>query len=108
MAKTYVRPFTPVWRWLIAGSSLTAFIGGWAIVAHTPNPYQTSASAATVQVPAIEQAPAPNTDPFSFQNSPRNQRQRQFEQLPSQGFDSSPQRFPNSQNQLRRLRSGGS
>lgn len=124
MTKKYKRPFTSTWRWLIAGTSVTAFVGGWAVLAHTPNPYGNTASAETLpasrenqEAPAIEQAPAaPGANSQPFQTFPRNRRQRQFQQLPSQGFDTAPQNQPNLQNQLpttrvfgqRRMRTGGS
>ena len=118
MAKKYVRPFTPAWRWLIAVSSVGAFLGGWAVLAHTPNPYETAqaSDAPAVQAPTAD--PAPNQAPL--QNTRRNRPQRQIRPLPSQGSGTdpgiSPQIQPDTQIQpsitrtrrQSRLRSGGS
>lgn len=117
MATKYTRPFTPRWRWLIAGASVSAFLGSWAIVAHTPNPYENSASAAPQVTPALEQAaPLPGTNNLPFQNLQPTRRQRRFQQLPLQNPDSAPQVQPDTQTQLPttrgtnqgRMRSGGS
>lgn len=117
MAKKYVRPFTPAWRWAIAVSSIGTFVGGWAVVAHMPNPYQT-ASAAASDAPVIRsQDPAPDLNQAPLP-SVRNRSQRQFRQLPSSGSsqDTFPQLQPDTGSQqplfrtsrLPRMRSGGS
>lgn len=119
MTKKYVRPFTPAWRWFFALSSVGAFVGGWTVLAHTPNPYQTVS--ASVDTPVLQAQPSiPDTNQNPFQNSLPNTRQRQFQNLPVQGFgdsqNTSPQVLPNFQTQRPttrigrqpRLRSGGS
>jgi hypothetical protein len=120
MTKKYVRPFTPAWRWFIALSSVGAFVGGWTVLAHTPNPYDTAAASADLPVLQTQ----PNTNQIPQQTLPQNNA-RPFQSLPSQGTGRSrntlpqntqPQFQPNTQSQLPttrvgrqpRLRSGGS
>lgn len=125
MTKKYVRPFTPAWRWFIGLSSVGAFLGGWTVVAHTPNPYDTAAASA--DVPVLQSQP--NTNQIPQQTLPQRNT-RPFQSLPAQGTGRSrntfpqntfpqntqPQIQPNSQLQLPttrlgrqpRLRSGGS
>ncbi|OQY94277.1 MAG: hypothetical protein B6D41_07150 [Chloroflexi bacterium UTCFX4] len=108
MTKKYNRPFTSRWRWLIAGASVSAFLGSWAIVTHTPNPYENSAAAAPQTAPLTQEAPPlPRTNRAPSQNSAPSRRQRQFQQAPSQNFDTAPQSQLPTTNQGR-LRSGGS
>lgn len=99
MSKKYVRPFTPAWRWAIAIGSVGAFLGGWAVLAHTPNPYETAQASDTPAVEVPSAVPAPNQTPL--QNTQRSRRQRQFQPLPLQGQDPAqelaPQIQPNTQ-----------
>src|SRR5437868_13092527 len=101
MTKKYVRPFTPAWRWFIALTSVGAFLGGWTVVAHSPNPYNTAASA---ESSILETQPSTNQIP---QQTLPQQNTRPLQSLPSQGSGRSrnsvpqtqPQVAPNSQSQ---------
>jgi hypothetical protein len=84
MSKKYVRPFTPAWRWFIALGSVGAFVGGWAVLAHTPNPYETAQASDAPALEAPTTVPAPTQAPL--QNTRRSRRQRQLERLPAQRF----------------------
>lgn len=64
MASKNVRPFTPLWRWIFGLGSVGAFLGGWAVLAHAPNPYANTAGA---RAPVVETA-APSSDTNQGQN----------------------------------------
>lgn len=76
----------------IAVSSVVGFIGGWALLAHSPKPVQASQGNSTTQV---ELAPLPTLAPLSSFRSQGDS----LQQLPS--FSQPMASFP-------RLRTGGS
>lgn len=85
MTKKFVRPFTPAWRWGIALSSVGAFIGGWAVIAHMPNPYEGAAETVPADTPALnEQSPLAAPTPLPRQSTQPTTRQRQIQPVPTQ------------------------
>jgi hypothetical protein len=87
-----MKPFKASLRVLIATSSVAGFLGGWALLAHSPKPAQ-----ASQQPPAqVEQTQLPPLPPMPEFNSQAND----FQPIPI-----SPQPFTNFRG---RMRTGGS
>lgn len=111
MASKPVRPLSKSLRVLIAAGSVGAFLGGWALLAHSPNPYESA------------QAAPPNAPVTGAQNNraqlpalPTPRARTSGSQSQIQPQQSEPQLLPNLQPQQqfgspfrqRRMRSGGS
>ena len=106
-----VRPLSKSLRVLIAAGSVGAFLGGWALLAHAPNPYEnvqagTDAVSPDASSNGVQLAPLP---------TPRARNSQTFQSR--QQLGTSPQALPNVQSQFgqsvmpfgqRRMRSGGS
>lgn len=113
MNKKTTRPLSKSLRFMIAAGSISAFLGGWALLAHSPNPYE-NAQAAPAQ---NSQNSSPNTNlpPLPtprVQTSPN--RQVRPQQLPNSQFAPQLQpQLPSDSQSLQpfrqpRLRTGGS
>ncbi len=108
------RPLNNPLRVLIAGGSVAAFIGGWALIAHAPIASEVNA-APELDAPALDQnapaqniQPAPNSVPGQLQALPTPRSRSNLPQLQpnTQPFGQFSQ--PQFGQRPRRLRSGGS
>lgn len=116
MASKPVRPLSKSLRVLIAAGSVGAFLGGWALLAHSPNPYE-SAQAAPPDAPVT--GAQNNRAQLPALPTPRARTSGSQSQIQPQQ-QSGPQLLPNLQPQQqfgsqfgspfrqRRMRSGGS
>jgi hypothetical protein len=120
MASKTTRPLTNSLRVLIAAGSVGAFFGGWVLLAHSPNPYEKTASAAPLDAPApaaqddglqnqLQPLPTPRarTAPTLRQLAPNSQTSPQF----APNSQTSPNLQPQFGTQTRRrsrMRTGGS
>lgn len=109
MQKQNSRPLTKSLRVLIAAGSVGAFLGGWALLAHAPNPYDNAQ--ATADTPAqntnTQLAPLPTPRARNSQLAPSAPSGSGLQLLP--GAQSQPQ-FGSQFNApfQRRMRTGGS
>jgi hypothetical protein len=117
MASKPSRPLSNSLRIFIAAGSLGAFLGGWALLAHSPNPYG-NAQAAPLDAPTqdaqnnlVQLPPLPTPRPHSgsgLRQLQPPQQQPGFQLIPD---TQSPQPFGSqfgSPFQQRRMRTGGS
>lgn len=105
MQKQNARPLTKSLRVLIAAGSIGAFLGGWALLANSPNPYENAQAAADTPAQNSNTQLAPLPTP----------RARNAELAPSAPSGSGLQLLPSAQTQSqfsapfqRRMRTGGS
>lgn len=105
MAKKPSRPLSYSLRVVIAAGSVGAFLGGWALLAHSPNPYE-NAQAAPMDAPVLD-TPSSGTQ-LPALPTPRAQNSQNFQQ--TQPLQLQPQFGTQSVSPFRqrRMRTGGS
>lgn len=99
------RPLSKSLRVMIAAGSIGAFLGGWVLLAHAPNPYENAqaASDAPAQTDTMQLAPLPTPRARNSQLAPSTQSGSGLQLLP--GAQAQPQFSAPFQ---RRMRTGGS